>query len=343
MGLISLSFAVPNYNDGYEVLFWDETKSGASRDWRRRKKESEVYAQHIRQLEQEKIIKSKKAANTADCGNYLIFKKTDNKQQRLIKAFFCKSRLCPMCNWRRSLKCSFQAMNVINEFKATNPTAKFIFVTLTMKNATDGIQLNHDLSLMTAAWHRMIGRKKYNDVILGFLRSTEITVNKQDGSYNQHMHVLLAVKSGYYSGHGRYITHTQWANDWGRALKITDYVPRVHVQAVKQIESAVLETAKYSVKSTDYLSNQRSDEENRVVIGDLENAFRGKRFIGWGKEFKAIHRRLNLVDLETDVEPTTESNDIKYDTEQVIIAKWDDSRQNYYCKNANEEDLHRFF
>ncbi|WP_373385776.1 protein rep, partial [Klebsiella pneumoniae] len=65
------------------------------------------------------------------------------------------------------------------------------------------------------------------------LRSTEITVNEQDGSYNQHLHVLLFVKSSYFTGDSvNYITQAEWTDLWQRALKV-DYEPVVHVQAVK--------------------------------------------------------------------------------------------------------------
>ena len=30
------------------------------------------------------------------------------------------------------------------------------------------------------------------------MRSTEVTVNENDGSYNQHMHVLLCVENAYF-------------------------------------------------------------------------------------------------------------------------------------------------
>ncbi len=30
------------------------------------------------------------------------------------------------------------------------------------------------------------------------MHSTEVTVNKNDGSYNQHMHVLLCVENAYF-------------------------------------------------------------------------------------------------------------------------------------------------
>ncbi|WP_187337679.1 protein rep, partial [Lactiplantibacillus plantarum] len=68
--------------------------------------------------------------------------------------------------------------------------------------------------------------------LLGYLRSTEITVNEQDGSYNQHLHVLLFVKSSYFKNSNNYLAQAEWTGLWQRALKV-DYEPVVHVQAVK--------------------------------------------------------------------------------------------------------------
>ena len=45
-------------------------------------------------------------------------------------------------------------------------------------------------------------------------RSTEVTVNKNDGSYNQHMHVLLCVESKYFRGSENYISQNDWIDFW---------------------------------------------------------------------------------------------------------------------------------
>jgi plasmid rolling circle replication initiator protein Rep len=41
-----------------------------------------------------------------------------------------------------------------------------------------------------------------------------VTVNKNDGSYNQHMHVLLCVESAYFRKKENYITQEEWVDLW---------------------------------------------------------------------------------------------------------------------------------
>ncbi len=50
------------------------------------------------------------------------------------------------------------------------------------------------------------------------MRSTEVTVNKNDGSYNKHMHVLLCVENAYFRKKENYITQEEWVNLWQRAI-----------------------------------------------------------------------------------------------------------------------------
>src|SRR5699024_3643842 len=85
----------------------DMTKSGKQRPWREKKMYNVSYA-HI--LE---ILKIKKAFNVKQYGNVLEFKPTDEGYLKLHKTWFCKSKLCPVCNWRRAMKNSYQAQNVI--------------------------------------------------------------------------------------------------------------------------------------------------------------------------------------------------------------------------------------
>ena len=54
------------------------------------------------------------------------------------------------------------------------------------------------------------------------------------------------------------------------------------------LESAVKETAKYAVKSADYLTDD--DDENRVIVQDLEKGLHRKRMVGWGGLIKNLRR-----------------------------------------------------
>ncbi|MDN8957691.1 protein rep, partial [Staphylococcus aureus] len=65
----------------------------------------------------------------------------------------------------------------------------------------------------------------------GFMRTTEVTVNSNDGSYNQHLHVLLCVEPTYFKNKENYIEQNEWIKFWKRALKI-NYEPVVHVNAI---------------------------------------------------------------------------------------------------------------
>ncbi len=62
---------------------------------------------------------------------------------------------------------------------------------------------------MTKAFNKLKQYKKVKQNLLGFLRATEVTVNPKDNSYNQHMHVLVFVKSSYFKNSENYITQAE--------------------------------------------------------------------------------------------------------------------------------------
>lgn len=66
------------------------------------------------------------------------------------------------------------------------------------KNAIDGEHLEQSLKYMSKAFNKLKMYAKVKKNLIGFMRSTEVTVNKNDGSYNQHMHVLLCVENAYF-------------------------------------------------------------------------------------------------------------------------------------------------
>ncbi|MBO8517842.1 protein rep, partial [Staphylococcus aureus] len=51
------------------------------------------------------------------------------------------------------------------------------------------------LTHLTESFRRLFKYKKISKNLIGFMHSTEVTVNKNDGSYNQHMPFICAVKT----------------------------------------------------------------------------------------------------------------------------------------------------
>ncbi|HHC9724895.1 TPA: protein rep [Staphylococcus aureus] len=320
-------------NQGNETLK-DISKSGKQRPWREKKIDNVDYADIL------EILKIKKAFNVKQCGNVLEFKPTDEGYLKLYKTWFCKSKLCPVCNWRRSMKNSYQAQRVIEEVVKEKPKARWLFLTLSTKNAIDGETLEQSLKHLTKAFDRLSRYKKVKQNLIGFMRSTEVTVNKNDGSYNQHMHVLLCVENAYFRKKENYITQDEWINLWQKALQV-DYKPVANIKAIKpnkkgdkDIQAAIKETSKYSVKSSDYLTGNR--EKDSEIVKDLEQGLYRKRMLSYGGLLKEKHKILNLDDAEdgnliqtSDDEKTTKEEQKAHS----ITAIWNFEKQNYFLKN----------
>ncbi|HGH5505026.1 TPA: protein rep [Staphylococcus pseudintermedius] len=321
-------------NQDNEILK-DMTKSGKQRPWREKKINNVSYADIL------EILKIKKAYNVKQCGNVLEFKPSDDGYLKLYKTWFCKSKLCPVCNWRRAMKNSYQAQKVIEEVVKEKPKARWLFLTLSTKNAVDGETLEQSLKHLTESFRRLFKYKKVSKNLIGFMRSTEVTVNKKDGSYNQHMHVLLCVENAYFRKKENYITQEEWVDLWQKALQV-DYKPVANIKAIKpnkkgdkDIQAAIKETSKYSVKSSDYLTgNQEKDAE---IVQDLEQGLHRKRMLSYGGLLKQKHKILNLDDAEdgnliktSDDEVTTEEEEKAHS----ITAIWNFEKQNYFLKNV---------
>lgn len=323
-----------NENQDNETLK-DLTKTGKVRPWKEKKIDNVSYSEILG------ILKVKKAHNVKQCGSVLEFKPTEEGYLKLYKTWFCKSKLCPVCNWRRAMKNSYQAQRVIEEVVKEKPTARWLFLTLSTRNAIDGETLEQSLKDLTKSFHKLFRYKKVSKNLIGFMRSTEVTVNQNDGSYNQHMHVLLCVENAYFRKKENYITQSEWVDLWQKALQV-NYRPVANIKAIKpnqkgdkDIQAAIKETSKYSVKSSDYLTGD--SEKDSEIVSDLEQGLYRKRMLSYGGLLKQKHKILNLDDAEkgnlintSDEEKTTDEEE----KANSITAIWNFEKQNYYLKNV---------
>lgn len=282
---------LPELNEDERMI---DEKNGKRQPWRQKKIENLKYADYLQ------ILKFKKAYRVHGCAEKLAFAVDSNGKKKLYQAWFCKSRLCPMCQWRRSLKVTYELKQVLNTAIEEYPKAKFLFLTLTVKNC-NGTELKSTLKKLTGAFNKLFNYKKVTKNLLGYVRSTEITVNETDDSYHPHLHVLLMVKSTYFKTHDDYITQNEWTELWKRAAKL-DYTPMVNIKKIYDkkgkgsLKSAALEVAKYQLKSKDYLNDDVDDEINLRHLKDLEEALAGTRQYGYGGVLKEIASRLKLPD-----------------------------------------------
>jgi plasmid rolling circle replication initiator protein Rep len=190
-----------------------------------------------------------------ECSQRLIFalQQADNDGERLFHltgARFCRVRHCPVCQWRRSLMWRARFFKAIPGLLGDYPKARFIFLTLTVRNCPLD-ELRETIGWMNQAWVRLTKRKQFP--ALGWVKSVEVT-RGEDGSAHPHFHVVLMVKPSYFS-HG-YLSQADWTQLWKQSLRV-EYTPVVNVKAIKGkgdekgIFIALCETLKYSVKEDD--------------------------------------------------------------------------------------------
>lgn len=314
-----------------EHVLRDISSRGDERPWRGRKIENLKYAEYL------EILHYKKAHHVKECGEVLRFVADDEGRLKLAQTWFCHSRLCPMCNWRRAMKNSGQLRQILSEALKQEPKGRFLFLTLTAENA-EGSVLKTRLREMGRAVAKLFQYKKPAKNLLGYVRSTEVTVNDEGEvpTYHYHMHVLLFVKSTYFKDSENYINQVEWTKLWQRAMKL-DYQPIVNVKAVhpnaKRDKDTLLasaqETAKYQVKSKDILTNDQT--RDLQVVDDLEQGLAGTRQISYGGILKQIRKDLQLEDAENGDLVNTDSDDEKIgEVVREVVAKWSAQRQNYF-------------
>lgn len=306
-----------------EQVLVDKNKKGKDRNWKGRKILSFKLADMYRFLN----YRDNLVERVETCGDTLQFVRREDGSLRLYRAYFCKNKLCPMCNWRRSMKYSYQTSQIVDEAITEQPKGRFLFLTLTVKNVP-GEELSQAFTSLTKAFDRLFRRVKVKKNLIGFLRSVEVTHNEKENTYHPHIHVLMMVKSSYFAGKQNYISQEEWGQMWSQSLKV-DYVPMVDVRAVKErgkgLKGAILETAKYPTKPIEL------DLKNAQVVDDLYNGLYRKRQLGYGGLFKTIKKKLELDDVENgDLVHTTDDNEVSEGTK--IVAIWNATKQNYFLK-----------
>lgn len=310
------------YNDcqvGEEFL--DKNSKGKDKKWRQRKLNNIALGDDFKKLQIEKV-----GNQVFSCAERLEYKVNTDGSISLNKVWFCKNKLCPICNWRRALKHSYQASNVLDIAMKKHPKAQFLFLTLTVKNVP-GSELKESLTHLTKSFDRLFRRAKVKKNLIGFMRATEVTYSEERDDYHPHLHILLMVKPNYFNGSDNYIKQAEWSELWKKSAKL-DYNPIVDVRKIKtdgnsedeSLYKAVLETAKYPVKPID--SMDLSEDTRLKVVANLYRGLYKKRQISYGGELKTIYKSLCLDSVEDgDLIHVTGSDDLEK-TYNTIVAKW---------------------
>lgn len=288
----------------------DKSRTGRRRDWALHK----IHNSYISLAYEE--VDPKKSERMKTCANWLSFHRKDDGSMKLHDARFCRVRLCPICQWRRSLK-TFAQMSQVLEI-AKSDGYQFIFLTLTMRNC-EADALSDELTHILLSFNRLMKYKDVQKAVKGYYRGCEVTHNIKTDEYHPHLHVILAVNKSYFSGK-TYITHAKWLELWQRALQV-DYTPVVDVRRCKGGARVTAEACKYAVKPSDIL-NMDDWEMTVDTLRTLDKALDSRRFVGLGGILKEIHKKLHLDDIEDGDLVHVESDAQSDATFEEIVYFW---------------------
>lgn len=308
----------------------DLSCTGRERPWSHKKdfnmKLSEIY----------KGIDYDKSVRLEKCGDFLEFVLSDDGM-KLYNANFCRVRLCPMCQWRRSLKVYGQMTKV---FHALSDDYVVICLNLTVANCKKD-ELGSTIDLMSDAFHKMLNYKEIKNAVKGYYKATEITHNlykksKDYDTFHPHYHCLLVVDKGYFKSKD-YLSKNDFVRLWKLALNV-NYDPILHVKKLytregQDITSALLEVTKYTVKEDQMLTDDYDIDYETVSA--LDKALDKRRFMTLGGILKELHKKLNLTDLEDDrdlIHIDDDNLSIPADDQQKIVYIWSSGYKQYIKK-----------
>jgi plasmid rolling circle replication initiator protein Rep len=287
-----------------------------------------------------------------DCSTLLKFAVDAQGNKRLYQANFCRDRMCPACQRRRSLKVFHQIKSVCGELLARRPSTVFMMLTLTVPNVHES-DLSRTLSHMFKSWDRLTKRKEVKKILLGWFRSLEVTKEKKrDGYYHPHFHILLAVPSIALTRN--YIKQERWLELWREATRQPEImavdIRRVRPSkklsslgvsdknseggsSIESVVGAAAEVGKYATKPSDYLTQISPDQyvADKEIVSVLSVILKGRRIISFGGILKTILLELDQEDVDSDDVDLLNTGDDSNEIDAIIIQvfKWYSSHKSY--------------
>lgn len=286
----------------------DYSQTGKKRKWDKHKQDAlklaDLYTQVLKLYPN--LLTAKRLEDLILCAEQLEYLVDADGNKKLYRTYFCRNRLCPMCQWRRSLKLFGQVSQITNYVSAKNTGVRYLFITLTQKNCV-GSELGTEFDKINIAFKKLVDKTKrvatatkFKQSMLGYIKSTEVTYNSKTNTYHPHLHVIFAVKEDYFNfKSSNYISKNNWRVIWADLLGV-DYLPQVNVQAIKsdRQEKAVAELAKYPAKITNILDLPQ--QQAVQVVADLTIFCYKRRFVAFGGVLKKAKSVLNLQDVEAE-------------------------------------------
>lgn len=320
---------------GTGEILEDVSASGRERPWSKHKMSNVELTElfEIARSIDETILTDSRMDSLRHCGDVVTFLQDAVGKRKLKSANFCRVRVCPMCNWRRSMKL-FSQVSAITDEILREKKVRFIFVTLTVRNVqghelTDIInKINQAFKYLTSKGQTFAPAKELKKNLLGYMKAEEITYNSKAGTFHPHIHAIFEVKPSYFSR--GYMNKKAWIALWRSALGV-DYDPSIDVRNIKGgTAKAVAEVAKYPVKM-DTVLKIKDKQQAALALIQLYRAIFGRKLVTFGGDFREYKRKLALDDVESGDLVHVETEQTGFNPVAQVLFKYRADVGAYIC------------
>lgn len=234
------------------------------------------YAEQVRKLLQEtdnQLFEGKLSGNKGEkiegCGTRLFF-----EGGKLVAANFCRERICPLCQYRRSMKLFAEMCHAAREMEKAG--YRFLHLVLTVPNCKSGQDLEGTVNKLYKDFGKFWKQKDIKKAFKGCFRALEVSFNSEIWTFHPHLHCLIAVNKSYFTDSKVYLSYDKLRQFWTDCCG-SDVALQINVSAVKEGDwQGVAEVCKYCVKPFDYGRDRAAALE---IITALGYTLKGKRFL----------------------------------------------------------------
>lgn len=241
-----------------------------------------------------------RARKMEPCGRRLLYALTLDGEFVLDSALFCRQRLCPVCQWRRSLKC-WQVMKAATE--QLGGDFGYQLLTLSRPNVPRS-ELREEIGRLNKAFRALMQNGRVKSALHGYYRALEVSYNPERDDFHPHFHVITAVKPSYY--HSRYFIKRDdlvdiWNSCNGHDRETAGFDLSLDWRRVRDVDHDISEVAKYCSKPLSGYAD-RDDAWGALInqLNMINEDLAGRRLIQTGGVIRDAIREAGLLhDLES--------------------------------------------
>lgn len=307
----------------------------------------------------EKHLSTPSIVRFESCHSFMRFlttEKLDKKRLEITNA--CGNRFCPICTWKTAKKDAIK-LSILLEAIKQQESLEYIFLTLTSPNVT-GEDLKEEIDKFNHAISKLFRRRNVAKVVQGYVRKLEVTTdqekfitdelyqrkesyferrglkvgdaNPQYGSYNPHVHIILAVKKSYFGDTKSYISQVEWLDMWRDCMN-DQSITQVDVRKVRPSEksksNAILEIAKYSAKGSDLYHSE-------AVFDTFYAALKKRQLLVYSGMFKDYAKMYERGELDN----YKETDDAVYT--HLLRSLWNNSKYENMLRELTPEEFEKY-